>query len=92
MLSYEVFTTAAELLPNDIVCSKDTRDLVIECCVGEDWQRSSSSDWLLTFSEEFIHLISSEANEICEQENKKTIAPEHIISALTVRSLLDLIR
>ncbi|KAJ3506234.1 hypothetical protein NLJ89_g6986 [Agrocybe chaxingu] len=32
---------------------------------------------------EFIHLISSEANEICEQENKKTIAPEHIISALT---------
>ncbi|KAJ3485040.1 hypothetical protein NLI96_g5239 [Meripilus lineatus] len=31
---------------------------------------------------EFIHLISSEANEICEQESKKTIAPEHIISAL----------
>ncbi|TFY72502.1 hypothetical protein EVG20_g507 [Dentipellis fragilis] len=31
---------------------------------------------------EFIHLISSEANEICEQESKKTIAPEHIIGAL----------
>jgi histone H3/H4 len=55
----------SELLPNDVVCAKETRDLVIECCV------------------EFIHLISSEANEICEQENKKTIAPEHIISALT---------
>ncbi|KJA24500.1 hypothetical protein HYPSUDRAFT_38520 [Hypholoma sublateritium FD-334 SS-4] len=55
----------AELLPNDIVCSKETRDLVIECCV------------------EFIHLISSEANEICEADSKKTIAPEHIISALT---------
>ncbi|CAA7260171.1 unnamed protein product [Cyclocybe aegerita] len=54
-----------ELLPSDVVCAKETRDLVIECCV------------------EFIHLISSEANEICEQENKKTIAPEHIISALT---------
>ncbi|KAI0721828.1 histone-fold-containing protein [Polyporus arcularius HHB13444] len=54
----------AELLPNDITCAKETRDLVIECCV------------------EFIHLISSEANEICEQESKKTIAPEHIISAL----------
>ncbi|KAK7061557.1 negative cofactor 2 complex subunit beta [Favolaschia claudopus] len=53
-----------ELLPNDVVCSKETRDLVIECCV------------------EFIHLISSEANEICEQESKKTIAPEHIIGAL----------
>ncbi|KAF5363326.1 hypothetical protein D9756_000858 [Leucocoprinus leucothites] len=57
----------SELLPNDIVCAKETRDLVIECCV------------------EFIHLISSEANEICEQESKKTIAPEHIISALKVR-------
>jgi len=53
-----------ELLPNDVTCAKETRDLVIECCV------------------EFIHLISSEANEICEQESKKTIAPEHIISAL----------
>ncbi|PCH41390.1 histone-fold-containing protein [Wolfiporia cocos MD-104 SS10] len=53
-----------ELLPNDVTCAKETRDLVIECCV------------------EFIHLISSEANEICEQESKKTIAPEHIIAAL----------
>jgi len=53
-----------ELLPDDVACAKETRDLVIECCV------------------EFIHLISSEANEICEQESKKTIAPEHIISAL----------
>ncbi|KAF8702677.1 hypothetical protein AX14_014346 [Amanita brunnescens Koide BX004] len=54
----------SELLPNDVICAKETRDLVIECCV------------------EFIHLISSEANEICEQESKKTIAPEHIIGAL----------
>ncbi|KAF5393901.1 hypothetical protein D9757_000212 [Collybiopsis confluens] len=56
-----------ELLPKDIVCAKETRDLVIECCV------------------EFIHLISSEANDICEKESKKTIAPEHIISALKAR-------
>ncbi|KAI0069037.1 histone-fold-containing protein [Artomyces pyxidatus] len=53
-----------ELLPADVTCAKETRDLVIECCV------------------EFIHLISSEANEICEQDSKKTIAPEHIIGAL----------
>jgi hypothetical protein len=26
----------AELLPADVVCSKDTRDLVIECCVGNN--------------------------------------------------------
>lgn len=37
---------------------------------------------------EFIHLLSSEANEICEQESKKTIAPEHIIGALKVRVVI----
>ena len=37
-----------DYLPNDMSCAKDTRDLLIECCV------------------EFIHLVSSEANEACE--------------------------
>lgn len=34
---------------------------------------------------EFIHLLASEANEICEKEMKKTIAAEHVIAALKVR-------
>ncbi|KAI9312613.1 histone-fold-containing protein [Dichotomocladium elegans] len=53
-----------EMMPNEIVCAKDTRDLLIDACV------------------EFIHLIASEANEICEKENKKTIAGEHVVAAL----------
>ncbi|KAG2201805.1 hypothetical protein INT46_010865 [Mucor plumbeus] len=53
-----------EMMPDDIVCAKDTRDLLIDCCV------------------EFIHLIASEANEICEKETKKTIAGEHVVAAL----------
>jgi len=53
-----------EILPEDVICSKDTKDLVAECC------------------KEFITLISSEANEICEKDAKKTISPEHITSAL----------
>ena len=77
--------TRTELLPNDIVCAKETRDLVIECCVGERRQRCPWYIWWTDdFVVEFIHLISSEANEICEADSKKTIAPEHIISALTV--------
>ncbi|KAI9139839.1 histone-fold-containing protein, partial [Paraphysoderma sedebokerense] len=52
------------MMPDDIACAKETRDLLMDCCV------------------EFIHLISSEANEICEKESKKTIAAEHVISAL----------
>jgi hypothetical protein len=31
---------------------------------------------------EFIHLLASEANEICEKTTKKTIAAEHILAAL----------
>jgi len=53
-----------EMLPSDLTCSKETRDLIIECCV------------------EFIHLISAEANDICEKDAKKTISPEHIVAAL----------
>ena len=29
-----------------------------------------------------MHLISSESNEVCERETRKTIAPEHVITAL----------
>ncbi|KAF7355147.1 Negative cofactor 2 complex subunit beta [Mycena sanguinolenta] len=50
------------------------------------FQAYAHADYVLL--EEFIHLISSEANEICEQESKKTIAPEHIISALKASQLL----
>jgi len=37
---------------------------------------------------EFIHLIASEANEICEKDTKKTIAGEHVVSALEVNIYL----
>ncbi|CAO3682502.1 unnamed protein product [Umbelopsis vinacea] len=61
----------SEMMPGDIVCAKDTRNLLINCCV------------------EFIHLIASEANEICEKETKKTIAGEHVISALQTLGFED---
>ncbi|KAJ1339914.1 hypothetical protein BSLG_005449 [Batrachochytrium salamandrivorans] len=53
-----------ELLPADITCAKETRDLLTDCCV------------------EFIHLLSSEANEISEREARKTINGEHVVAAL----------
>jgi down-regulator of transcription 1 len=31
---------------------------------------------------EFVQLLSSEANEICEKDAKKTITPEHVLRAL----------
>lgn len=39
----------AELLPNEITCAKETRDLIIECCVGEvDLSALSISARMLT--------------------------------------------
>lgn len=31
---------------------------------------------------EFVQLLSSEANDICERDQKKTITPEHLLRAL----------
>lgn len=53
-----------EMLPQELTFSRESRDLLIDCCV------------------EFVHLISSEANDICERETKKTIAGEHVTKAL----------
>mgnify|MGYP002715311306 CR=1 FL=1 len=53
-----------DYLPKDMSCARDTRDLLIECCV------------------EFIQLVSSEANDACEKDSKKTIAPDHVVKAL----------
>lgn len=79
------------MLPSDISCARDTRDLLIECCVGQLHARLYGPPAChvpsLTFdqSKEFIHLVSSEANDVCEKGSKKTIAPEHVVAALKVR-------
>lgn len=37
-----------ELLPDDVTCAKDTRDLVIECCVGKTKNPNISVALILT--------------------------------------------
>lgn len=43
---------------------------------------NESRELILNCCTEFIHLLSSEANEICDQQQKKTINAEHILQAL----------
>lgn len=43
---------------------------------------NESRELLLNCCSEFIHLISSEANEVCNMRNKKTINAEHVLEAL----------
>ena len=62
----------------------------MECCVGAGavlyaLDRCCTAPYVAA---EFVHLVSSEANEICNKDNKKTIAPDHVLKALTVRRLL----
>lgn len=43
---------------------------------------SDTRDLIATCCSEFVQLLSSEANEICEKDSKKTITPEHVLRAL----------
>ncbi|CCA67240.1 related to TATA-binding protein-associated phosphoprotein Dr1 protein [Serendipita indica DSM 11827] len=54
----------SEILGPSLSASKETLQLVLDCCI------------------EFIHLVSSESNEVCEKESRKTISPDHVLSAL----------
>lgn len=42
----------------------------------------SALEFLSQSCTEFIHLITTQANELCDQENKKTITPDHIVRSL----------
>lgn len=59
---------------NEILASPDSEGPL---AFGKD-----ARDLLIDCCVEFITLISSEANEIAEKEQKKTIATEHIDKAL----------
>eukprot|EP00002_Diphylleia_rotans_P028823 TRINITY_DN5828_c0_g1_i3.p1 TRINITY_DN5828_c0_g1~~TRINITY_DN5828_c0_g1_i3.p1 ORF type:complete len:219 (+),score=66.87 TRINITY_DN5828_c0_g1_i3:83-658(+) len=60
-----------DILPDDVKCSSETRDLLVQCCI------------------EFIHLLASEANDICSTDSKKTIGADHILKALQVLGFSD---
>lgn len=40
--------------------------------------------FLFLVLQEFINLVSSESNEVCNKEDRRTIAPEHVLKALQV--------
>ncbi|XP_056697644.1 protein Dr1 homolog isoform X3 [Spinacia oleracea] len=46
-----------------------------------------AQDLLIECCVEFINLVSSESNDVCNREEKRTIAPEHVLKALEGVSL-----
>ena len=54
--------------------NKMIKELVPNIRVAND-----ARELMLNCCTEFIHLISSEANVMCNKKNKKTISPEHVL-------------
>lgn len=50
---------------------------------------NDARDLITNCCTEFIRLIATEANEICERDQKKTISPEHVLSALDKSGFSD---
>ncbi|KAL3870347.1 hypothetical protein ACJMK2_038420 [Sinanodonta woodiana] len=57
--------------------NKMIKELIPSVRVAND-----ARELILNCCTEFIHLVSSEANEICNKLNKKTISPDHVLAAL----------
>ncbi|KAK6908196.1 hypothetical protein V866_002966 [Kwoniella sp. B9012] len=68
-----VFKLIQEMLPEDIACAKEAKDIIVECCV------------------EWVKLISTQSNTVCDESSKKTISPEHVIEALKQLGFEDFI-
>ncbi len=58
--------------------NKMIKELVPNIRIAND-----ARELILNCCTEFIHLLSSEANEICNKQQKKTISPEHILAGIS---------
>lgn len=78
------------MLPEDITCAKDAKEVIVECCIGKSRHGSLQATEaeldrpVLIRPAEWIKLISTQSNTICDESSKKTISPEHVIEALKV--------
>ncbi|XP_014098710.1 protein Dr1 [Bactrocera oleae] len=79
--------------PQDELCPPPTEDddltlprasinKIIKELVPSVRVANESRELILNCCTEFIHLISSEANDVCNRRNKKTINAEHVLEAL----------
>jgi histone H3/H4 len=70
--SYKVTFSFARAALNKMI-----KELIPNIRVAND-----ARELILNCCTEFIHLVSSEANEICNKQQKKTISPEHVLQGI----------
>ncbi|XP_062192704.1 protein Dr1 homolog isoform X2 [Phragmites australis] len=69
---------------DDVSLPKSTMFKIIKEMLPADVRVArDAQDLLVECCVEFINLLSSESNEVCSREEKKTIAPEHVLKALS---------
>ncbi|KAJ3289486.1 negative cofactor 2 transcription regulator complex subunit ncb2 [Rhizoclosmatium sp. JEL0117] len=67
----------------DVGLPKTTIAKIIQEHLPPDlWCAKETRDLITDCCLEFVHLISSEANEVCDKEQKKTITGDHVLAAL----------
>lgn len=77
------FNNGGPLDDEDLSLPKATIQKLIQESLPKDLSCAKETrDLFIDCCVEFVHLISSEANEACERESKKTIAPDHVVKAL----------
>ena len=77
------YNSAGPLDDEDLSLPKATIQKLIQEYLPKDLSCAKETRDLLTdCCVEFVHLVSSEANEACEKDSKKTIAPDHVVKAL----------
>jgi len=67
----------------DVTLPRATINKLIREALPDDVKCTAETQKLiLQCCMEFLQLVSSEANDVCREQNKKMISPEHIVSAL----------
>ncbi|XP_072104160.1 protein Dr1-like [Mobula birostris] len=67
---------------DDLTIPRATINKIIKEVLPNIRVANDAREMVVNCCTEFIHLISSEAYEICSQSEKKTISPEHTMQAL----------
>ena len=73
---------AAQIQDDELTLPRSAVNKMIKELLPHLRVANNSRELVLNCCTEFILLLSSQSNEICEKRNKKTILPEHVIDAL----------
>ena len=73
-------TSAAERDDDELSIPRAALNKMIKELAPNIRVANDARELILSCCTEFIHLLSSEANDLCNKQQKKTISPEHVLA------------